>query len=142
MSELIPRVVVSVMVMKEGKVLMNFRKGGFASEMFGLPGGKLDNGETFQQCAERETMEESGVVIGPGRFLCVLNNHAHTPMHFINFGFIADWVSGEPQVLEPEKCASWGWYDLDHLPEPMTEVNHAVLQAYRTGEQLFDNSDL
>ncbi len=138
MNEFVPRIVVSVMVQKDGKILLNYRKGSFSANMFGLAGGKLENLETFQQAAERECLEEAGIKIGPLTFLCVANNLVHAPHHFVVIGVIADWVSGEPQVLEPEKCASWGWYDLDDLPQPLTEATQCLLEAYKTGQQYFD----
>ncbi len=134
----IPRVVVSVLVFKEGKVLLNFRKGSFAHDMFGTPGGKVDNMETFQQCADRECAEEAGITIGRLTFICLMNNFAHAPHHFVNLCVAADWLDGEPQVLEPEKCASWGWYDLDNLPSPLTEVTKCLVEAYRSGQNYFD----
>jgi len=30
-----------------------------------------------------------------------------------------EWVSGEPQVLEPDEVDSWGWYAWDRLPAPL-----------------------
>ncbi len=133
-----PVMVVSVLVLKNGKALLNFRKGSFASEMFGTPGGKLENMETFQQCADREAMEEAGITIGPVQFVCLLNNFAHAPHHFINLCVVANWAAGEPQVLEPEKCASWGWYDLDNPPSPLTEVTDCLIKAYKNGGNYFD----
>ncbi len=133
-----PTVVVSVMVMKEGKVLLNFRKGSFAHDMFGTPGGKVDNMETFQQCAERECAEEAGITIGQVKFVCLMNNFAHAPHHFVNIGVMVDWIGGEPTVMEPEKCASWGWYDLDDLPQPLTEVTQCLLKAHESEQNYFD----
>ncbi|MEK9157368.1 MAG: NUDIX domain-containing protein [Patescibacteria group bacterium] len=138
MDPLTPKVVICVMVQKDGKTLLNFRKGSFAANMFGMAGGKLENMETFQQAADRECLEEAGITIGPLRFVCIMNNHLHNPHHFVNLGVVADWVSGEPQVLEPEKCASWGWYDLDDLPQPLTEVTTCLMKAYKTGQSYFD----
>jgi hypothetical protein len=45
----------------------------------------------------------------------------------------ADWESGEPQVLEPEKLESWGWYSLDDLPSPMFDACIFAIEAYKTG---------
>ncbi|MEK9131089.1 MAG: NUDIX domain-containing protein [Patescibacteria group bacterium] len=136
--DLRPIVVVSVMVVKDGKLLLNFRKGSFAANQFGTAGGKLDNMESFQQCAERECSEEAGLKIGAVRFVCVFNNHVHNPNHFVTIGVVTDWVSGEPTVMEPEKCVSWGWYDFDHLPSPLTEVTKCLVKAYKDGGNYFD----
>lgn len=138
MNESIPHVVVSVMVVKDGRLLLNFRKGSFAASQFGTAGGKLDNMESWQQCAERECSEEAGIKIGPVRFVCVFNNQVHAPNHFIIVGVMTDWVSGEPTVMEPEKCASWGWYDFDNLPSPLTEVTKCLVKAYKDGGNYFD----
>ena len=138
MSEIIPRVVVSVMVIKDGKLLLNFRKGSFAANMFGVAGGKLDVMESFQQCAERECMEEAGVRIGPVRFVCVMNTLVHNPHHFVIVGVITNWMGGEPQVMEPEKCESWGWYDFDALPQPLTEVTKCLIESYKSGNNYVD----
>ena len=137
-----PTLVISVLVLKEGRALLNYRLGSFAHDMFGTPGGKLDPLETFQQCAERETAEEAGVKISNVRFLCLMNNFAHAPHHFVNVCVVADWVSGEPQVLEPEKCRSWEWYDLDHLPTPLTEVTACLMACYKSGENYVDAKPL
>lgn len=32
---------------------------------------------------------------------------------------IADYVSGEPMILEPHKCAEWKWYGWNSAPEPL-----------------------
>ena len=39
--------------------------------------------------------------------------------HFITIYMRADWVSGEPAVLEPEKMAEWDWFDWANLPTPL-----------------------
>lgn len=137
-SDIPPKVVISVMVQKEGKILLNLRKGSFASEQYGTPGGKLEGMETFQECAERECAEEAGITIGKIRFMAVMNNLIHNPHHFVSVIVAADWVGGEPQVLEPEKCAGWDWYEMDHLPSPLTEVTRCLIEAVKTGQNYFD----
>jgi 8-oxo-dGTP diphosphatase len=31
----------------------------------------------------------------------------------------AQWVYGEAEVMEPEKCQCWEWFSWDELPSPM-----------------------
>lgn len=52
---------VAVVLFNQGKVLAVSRKTNLRD--FGLPGGKLDPGETFEQAAYRETLEETGLRI-------------------------------------------------------------------------------
>ena len=51
-----------VLVVKDGRVLMvrHERSGRYRWE---LPSGLVDAGETFEQAAERETLEETGVAV-------------------------------------------------------------------------------
>jgi 8-oxo-dGTP diphosphatase len=53
-------------------------------------------------------------------------------------GFCADWRSGEPQVLEPEKCEGWGWYALDQLPEPLFIPTEMMVTSYRSEVNFLD----
>ena len=45
-------------VEKDGKLLMIYRR-----KMWDIPKGKLDKGETIQECAVREVEEETGVKV-------------------------------------------------------------------------------
>src|SRR3989344_7723278 len=114
------RVGVGVMVLKEGKVLVSRRKTSHGAGSFSFTGGHLEYMESFEECAKRETREECGIEIKNVRFLC-LANLTFTPKHYVHIGFVANWVSGEPKDLEPEKQEEWKWYDLDALPEPLFE---------------------
>lgn len=40
---------------------------------------------------------------------------------------------GEPQVLEPDKCVSWGWWPVDALPEPTVAYTRAAINGIRRG---------
>lgn len=137
-EKLHPRVGIGVMVMKDGKVLLGKRKGSHGEGEYAWPGGHLEHMERFADCAEREVMEETGLKIGPIRFLRLLNTTQYAPRHYVDIAFVADWVSGEPEVKEPDKVESWAWYDLDDLPSPLFGMVPTTLEALRTGQRLWD----
>ncbi len=69
-----------------------------------LPGGAVDEGETREAAAERETLEEAGLVVKHVRKISewrferpeksdVLDGTTH----------LCHWVSGEPRIREEEK---------------------------------------
>lgn len=130
-SEILPVTGVGVMILKEREVLLGKRKGAHGEGEYAFPGGKVDHGETFDQCAARETREECGVEITNIRFQFVANMRSYLPRHFTHIALLADWESGEPQVREPEKCEHWGWYDPAAPPEPLFSVADLTLRHYR-----------
>ena len=122
---------VGAMILKEGKVLLGKRKGAHGEGEYAFPGGKVDHSETFEQCAARETREECGIGIINIRFQFVASMRSYLPHHFTHIAMLADWESGEPQVLESEKCEHWGWYDPADPPTPLFSVADLTLQHYR-----------
>jgi 8-oxo-dGTP diphosphatase len=136
--DLHPRVGIGILVMKDGKLLLGRRKGSHGAGEYASPGGHLEHLERFSEGAEREVREETGLTIGPIRFLRVLNTTRYAPRHYVDVAFVADWVSGEPEVKEPDKVESWAWYDLDHLPSPLFGTLPTAIEALRTGQSLWD----
>src|SRR6185295_3357398 len=114
-----PKVGVGVMVLKEGRVLLSKRRGSHGAGEYSFPGGHLEYLESFEQCARREIAEECGIEVHNLRFQLLANTKVYAPKHYVHVGLIADWLAGEPKVLEPDKAESWGWYALEALPQPM-----------------------
>ena len=134
-----PKVGIGVMIIKDGKILLGKRKGAHGAGEYAFAGGHLEYMESFAQCAQREVKEECGIEIENIRFQLVANAKGYAPKHYVHIGLIADWKSGEPQVLEPEKCEGWDWYDPEALPSPMFELSALAVRFYKTGEQYQDS---
>lgn len=128
-----PKVGVGVMIFKDGKVLLGKRKGAHGEGEYAFPGGHLEHMESFEGCARRETREECGIEIENIRFQLLSNVTTYEPKHYVHIGLTADWKSGEPEVLEPEKCESWEWYDLDALPAPIFIMSQQAFDCHKTG---------
>ena len=66
-----PLVVTAAVIEKDGKVLIAKRKKGwrFAGK-WEFPGGKIEPGETPEECLRRELREELGIETEIGDFLC------------------------------------------------------------------------
>ncbi len=137
-----PKVVVGVMILKDNKVLLGKRKGSHGEGEYAFPGGHLEYMESFTDCARREVNEECGIEIDNIRFQYLANITKYAPKHYTHIGLVADWKSGEPKVLEPEKSESWDWYDMDNLPQPIFEMCKLAVQCHKTGKNYLDVSDL
>jgi len=94
--------------------------------------------ESFEECAKREVMEETGMEIQNIRFLRLLNLKDYAPKHYVDIGLISDWKSGEPKVMEEDKTEGWDWYDADKLPEPLFSTIPTYFEAYETGRNFWD----
>lgn len=125
---------VGVMIFKDGKVLFGKRKGSHGAGDYAFTGGHLEYMESFEECAKRETLEEAGIVIKNVQFLSLGNIKKYAPKHVIGIGVTAEWESGEPKVMEPNKRESWDWYDIDHLPEPIFYPATLMIEAYKNGK--------
>lgn len=132
------KVGLGVMVIKDGRVLLGKRKGSHGEGEYAWPGGHLEYMESIVEAAKREVREETGMEIKNVRFLRLLNLKEYAPKHYVDIGMIAEWKSGEPKVLEPDRIESWAWYDMDKLPQPLFFTTPSYLEAYRTGRNFFD----
>lgn len=136
------RVGVGLFILKDGRVLLGKRKGSHGAGEYGGPGGHLEYGETLEETALRELKEECGIQVKNLRLLCVSDLLTYLPKHYIDIGMTADWVSGEPKVLEPEKVEFWGWYDLEAMPKSLFGAVSAYCEAYKTGKKHFSFRDV
>jgi len=132
------RIGIGVMILKDGKVLLGLRKGSHGLGEWAFPGGHLEYMEAFEDCAKRETLEECGVEIQNIRFQLLASLRHYRPKHYVHVGLIADWKSGEPKVLEPEKCGKWEWHDLENLPSLFRPSQWAI-EAYHTNRNYFND---
>lgn len=115
-----PHVGVAALVKKDGKILFGKRVGEHGNDTWSVPGGYLEFGETFEQCAIRETMEETGVKIVDPKFIAAINNiFDNESHHSITIFMTASYKSNEPKVIEPDKFTDVAWYDIKNLPEPL-----------------------
>ncbi|HRY59932.1 MAG TPA: NUDIX domain-containing protein [Patescibacteria group bacterium] len=132
------KVGIGVMIVKDGKVLLGKRKGSHGDGEYAFPGGHFEYGESFENSILREVAEECGIKIKNLRFQMVSNFKNYMPKHYVHIGFLADWESGDPQLLEPEKCEGWIWYDIDDLPSPLFGTAPIAIESYKTGRVYFD----
>src|SRR5271154_2282050 len=133
-----PKVGIGVMVIKGGKVLLGKRKGSHGEGEYAWLGGHMEHMESFEECAQREVFEETGMKIGNIKFLRLFNLKSYPPKHYVDLAFVAQWISGEAKVMEPEKCEEWDWYDMDNLPGPRFATVDSFIESYKTGRDYWD----
>lgn len=139
MDSLQTKVGIGVAVFKNGKILLGKRKGSHGQGEYASPGGHLDFGESFEECARRECLEEAGISIKNLQFMFVSNLRHYPGKHYVHIQLKAEWESGEPEVKEPDRCKSWGWYTMDNLPTPLFKTFPLLKKSLKTGKYYFDD---
>lgn len=115
-----PKVGMGVLIFKDGRVLFGQRLGAHGQGTWCPPGGHIEFGESFEDTARREVTEEAGIKITTPTFITCTNDiYPGENKHYITVMVRADWLDGEPQVLEPDKMVKWDWFDWDNLPSPL-----------------------
>jgi 8-oxo-dGTP diphosphatase len=97
--------------------------------------GHVEAAESVFEAAEREAAEELGLRDIELLPLCAMQRTGNgLPVdERVDYFFTATGWTGEPRILEPDKCADVGWFDLDALPHPVVPHELQVLDALRAG---------
>jgi 8-oxo-dGTP diphosphatase len=114
------RIGIAVFVFKEGKFLMGCRRGAHGEGTWSIPGGHLEFGESFEETARREVLEETGVQIRNVRFGAVTNDYFKKEhKHYVTVWMLSDWDSGQEKLVEPDKFVEMQWREFNNLPSPL-----------------------
>ena len=117
-----PVVGIGAVVIRDGKVLLIRRGVAPGRGLWAVPGGSLELGETLQQGAEREILEETGITIRAREPIYAFDFFERDPdgrirFHFVIVDLAADYIRGDVKGADDALEARWlAPGDLDHLP--------------------------
>jgi 8-oxo-dGTP diphosphatase len=109
--------IASIIFNEKDEILLLHRIGKVGDDTWGLPGGKMEKNETFEECIIREVKEECNLDIYGLKFTDITNDimddidHHYVTLYFFVYNF-----SGELKNMEPEKCSELKWFNLNQLP--------------------------
>jgi 8-oxo-dGTP diphosphatase len=111
---------VGVIIQKENKILLGKRKSAHGLGTWSFPGGHLEENETPEVCAIRETFEETGLEIAEVKpFHWSYDIFEESGKRYITLFMRSENIKGIPQVMEPEKCECWQWFAWNDFPSPL-----------------------
>lgn len=110
----------TVLVIKEGKLLLNLRSD---TNTWGIPGGALELGETLEETAHRELKEETGLSAEKMTLLTVLSGkdfYFEYPngdmLYSVVALFASENVSGDLEISDGESL-SLRYFSISELPQ-------------------------
>jgi 8-oxo-dGTP diphosphatase len=107
-----PYLAVSAAIIRDGKILVVRRARKPALNLYTLPGGAVETGETLTEAVRREVREETQLDIEPvalagHREVIVRDAQGKVERHFVILSFAARWLAGEPMLNEELDDARW-----------------------------------
>ncbi|WP_328551675.1 NUDIX hydrolase [Streptomyces sp. NBC_00358] len=133
-----------LVLVRDGAVLLGKRHpdSPFAPSTWHVPAGHREPGESALACMVRETSEETGIAIEASDLSLVHTvdqRNPWSPVPRLQLFFAASRWSGEPRVLEPDRCTEWRWWPLDALPGELVEYTRTALAAIARGTSYTDS---
>jgi len=127
-----PLIGVGAIIVEDGRVLLIKRAKAPLFGEWSIPGGMLELGETLRQGAEREALEETGLVVRATDLLGVFDRIVpdeakRTLYHYVLVDFLCQEISGD--ILAADDASDARWFtraDLSNLSLP--EETLKVLQ--------------
>ncbi len=117
-----------VMVVNESNQVLLGKRIYNGTEMWSMPGGKKDAGESLVESAIRETKEECNLDIINLRQVVVSSHYnADKNIRFTMTGYVTRDYSNKVNNNEPHVFKEWRWFDLNNLPEVIFGPSRDIL---------------
>lgn len=107
-----PLVGVGAIIIEEGRVLLIKRGKAPLLGEWSIPGGMLELGETLREAAEREALEETGLIVRANELLGVFDrivpdDTKRTLYHYVLIDFLCKRISGDVRAAGDASDARW-----------------------------------
>ena len=117
-----------LLLMHRPKTIASYRT---TTDMWSVPGGAIDFGESAETAVKREVKEELDINVIVKKFIGY-SDQILTNAHWISLHFLCQIKSGKPTIMEPEKCESIGWFDPKN-PPINSGITHVLRPAFLLG---------
>ncbi len=107
-----PKAAVGAVVIEEGRILLVKRKYAPKKGNWAIPGGSVNLGESLQAAAEREIMEETGLIIKAKEpvytfDLIERDSKGDVIFHYVVVDLLAEYISGDLYPADDVSDARW-----------------------------------
>ena len=122
----------AIVLVRRGDQFLLARKREWLPGRYGLVAGFLDMGESLEECASREVLEETGITVKNVQYV---GSQCWPFPSQLMAGFVADYVSGEIRVDETE-LEDARWFSREASPEglpPQRSIARWIIERYMLG---------
>lgn len=132
-----PVVGVGAVVVTGGRVLLVKRGRAPLKGEWSLPGGAVEVGETLAAAVQREVLEETGLVVGVGSIVEVIDRihsdaHGRVEYHYVLIDYLCTVVGGQLHHASDADDARWA----THAELPAFQLGAATLAVIEKGLHL------
>ena len=111
-----PIVGVGAVIVDQGRVLLSRRGSPPLQGQWSLPGGVVELGETLRAAVERESLEETGLIVEAREVLEVFDRiipgaDGRTQFHYVLVDFLCSVKGGELRAGDDVSEVAWAWED-------------------------------
>jgi len=108
----LPIVGVGIVIVREGKILLEKRKNDPGRGKWSVPGGIVELGETLEQTVIRETKEETDLIVGSPEPIDIINQvtldeYGKVKYHFVIVDYFVKLQSGVPKAESDAAELEW-----------------------------------
>lgn len=130
----LPRAGVGAVVFHGHRVLLVKRRKPPCQDEWAIPGGKIKLGESLQQAAEREVLEETGITIKAGEAVFAFDlidkdSEDTIRFHYVIVDLMAEYINGA--ITAASDASAAGWFSKTELTSlNLNKTTLELLQRY------------
>lgn len=117
-------------VVRDGRLLMIRRREREGDLLWALPGGAIEAGESPEEAAVRETVEETGLVVSAMK---VLGARVHPKTHRTMSYIACEALHGNAEVADADELDAVAWVTLAEIPKYVPYGLFEPVQTYLDG---------
>ena len=116
-------------LIENGKILLIRRVAEPFKGMWAIPGGRIEDDETAEECLVREMEEETGLNVEPVKLTGIYSDPKRDPRLVIAAAYLVRRTGGKEKA--GDDAGETKWFDLERLPELCADHSKIVKDALR-----------